>query len=242
MNMYIHKLIKEQFSISDLDFSDDEYGYDVNIFNKNYNHPYYKKVLDGTVTENEIKELNSLVSVAVPKDKSELQKIIKLYSKRYPEYSLNWLCVFEITDMSHLFEKTKYNGDINMWDTSNVSDMSYMFYKAYDFNRPIGEWDVSNVTDMCCMFSFAHEFNQPINSWVVSSVTNMRHMFYRAHSFNQSISEWDVSSVTDMKYMFSFTYNFNQDISIWNISNKADTYEMFYNCLIKEEYKPEKCR
>ena len=38
-NKYIQKLIKEQFSISDLDFSDDNSGtpdYSVNIFDKDY--------------------------------------------------------------------------------------------------------------------------------------------------------------------------------------------------------------
>ena len=34
MNKYIQKLIKEQFSIHDLDFSSDEQEYDVNIFYK----------------------------------------------------------------------------------------------------------------------------------------------------------------------------------------------------------------
>ena len=127
MNRYIQKLIKEQFSISDLDFSDDEQGYGVNIFNKNSNHPYYYDVLDGTATEDEIEELGSLVGVAAPKDKDELRKIIKFYSENYPKHSLNWLDVSEITDMSNLFKFTDYNGDISEWDVSNVKKMYGMF-------------------------------------------------------------------------------------------------------------------
>ena len=38
MNTYIQKLISEQFSIADLDFSDDMQGYDANIFNKEIAH------------------------------------------------------------------------------------------------------------------------------------------------------------------------------------------------------------
>ena len=127
MNKYIQKLIKEQFNISNIDFSDDEQEYDVNIFNKEYNHRYYYKVLNGIATYNEIKELNSLINVAIPKDKDELRKIIDFYSKKYSKQSLNWINVSGITDMSHLFENTKYDGDISKWDTSNVTDMSYMF-------------------------------------------------------------------------------------------------------------------
>ena len=80
MNKYIQKLIKEQFNISNIDFSDDEQEYDVNIFSKEYNHRYYYKVINGTVTEYEIEELDSLVGVAIPKDKDELRKIIEFYS------------------------------------------------------------------------------------------------------------------------------------------------------------------
>ena len=134
MNKYIHKLIKEQFSISDLDFSDDEQEYSANIFNKDINnHPYYYKVLNCTITYNEIKELNSMVSVAIP-TKKELKKIIKFYSNNYPEYSLNWLNVSGITSMYALFKKTNYNGDISKWNTSNVTNMSSMFEYAEKFN------------------------------------------------------------------------------------------------------------
>ena len=133
MNNYIQKLIKEQFNISDLDFSDEQ-EYSNNIFNKEYNHPYYYKVLDKTITEYEIKELDSLVGVAAPKNKDELMEIIKFYSKKYSKHSLNWLDVSGITDMSNLFKDTKYNGDISKWDTSNVTDMSYMFCAAKNFN------------------------------------------------------------------------------------------------------------
>ena len=159
MNKYIQKLIKEQFSISELDFSDNEQEYGVNIFNKEYNHRYYYMILDGTVTEYEIKELNSLVGVAVPKDKEELRKIIEFYSENYIECSLNWLDVSGITDMSELFKDINYNGDINKWDTSNVTNMKEMFHDTLEFNQPIGSWDVSNVTDMCGMFAGTLLFN-----------------------------------------------------------------------------------
>ena len=184
MNKYIQKLIKEQFSISDLDFSDDDQGYSTNIFSKDYNHPYYHKVLNGTITESEIKELNSLVGVAIPKDKDELRKIIEFYSKNYTKDSLNWLNVSGITDMSKLFSgeisfknRNKYNGDISKWDTSNVTDMSYMFQYAKEFNQPIGSWDVSNVTNMSYMLCNAENFNQDISRWDVSNVTYMKEMF-----------------------------------------------------------------
>ena len=184
MNKYIQKLINEQFNIGNMDLSRSNQKNNINIFNKEYNHRYYKKVLNGTVTYKEIMELDSLVNVAVPKDVDELRKIIEIYSEKYSKDSLNWLVVSGITDMSNLFEKTIYNGDISKWDTSNVTDMSYMFYHAENFNQPIGDWDVSNVTDMSHMFHEAWAFNQPIGGWDVSNVTDMCGMFYNALRFN----------------------------------------------------------
>jgi surface protein len=62
-------------------------------------------------------------------------------------------------------------------DLSNVTDMSYMFFKAKEFNQSIGDWNVSNVTNMEGMFDGASAFNQDIGSWNVSNVTDMWEMF-----------------------------------------------------------------
>ena len=43
-------------------------------------------------------------------------------------------------------------GDINEWDTSEVTDMSNLFEGSYFFNSPIDKWDVSSVDNMDEMF------------------------------------------------------------------------------------------
>jgi surface protein len=65
---------------------------------------------------------------------------------------------------------------INLWNVSGVTNMSFTFYTATNFNQPIGGWDVSNVTNMENMLSLATIFDQPIGGWDVSSVTNMSFM------------------------------------------------------------------
>ena len=116
--------------------------------------------------------------------------------------------------------------NMNTWNVSNVTDMSYMFSGASSFNQNIGSWNVSNVTNMECMLSYTH-FNQDIASWNVSNVTNMSLMFYGATSFNQNIGSWNVSNVKNMSDMFLGASVFNQNIGTWNISNVTDMQDMF---------------
>lgn len=136
----------------------------------------------------------------------------------------------EIKDMSGLFYGEKdFNQDISGWDVSNVVDMMEMFSLATSFNQYIGDWDVSNVTNMNSMFSEADHFNQDISGWNVSKVKDMRLMFSRATLFNQNINKWNVSNVTNMGSMFENAKSFNQDLFHWNLSNVTNTLGMFFN-------------
>ena len=138
----------------------------------------------------------------------------------------------EITDMSYLFEKNKnFNQDISGWDVSNVTNMAGMFQSARFFNQPIGNWDVSKVTKMNNMFWDTTKFNQPIANWNVSNVTNMSYMFAYTEDFNQPIGNWNVSNVTDMQNMFADTKSFNQTINQWNVSNVITMMGMFENTI-----------
>ncbi|WP_434344698.1 BspA family leucine-rich repeat surface protein [Mycoplasma leachii] len=129
--------------------------------------------------------------------------------------------------------------NLDKWDTSKVTDMKFIFYRAKNFNQDISTrevevngkkykaWNTSNVTDMISVFDGAEKFNQPIGNWNTSNVTDMIGMFSRAKNFNQPIGNWNTSNVTNMASMFSSAYSFNQDISMWNTSNVRNMYYMF---------------
>ncbi len=100
------------------------------------------------------------------------------------------------------------NGDdVTYINTSQITDMSDLFYNNSSFNQDISGWDVSNVTRMSRMFFSATSFNQDISNWDVSSVTRMEYMFYRAEVFNQDLSNWDVDNVN---------YNFHSEFATYS--------------------------
>ena len=85
------------------------------------------------------------------KDSKELREVVKLWLNNESKAIIKY-------------------GHISLWNTSNVTDMSNMFYNTINFNQDIGNWDTSNVTNMNCMFYRAKEFNKDIGGWNTSNV------------------------------------------------------------------------
>ena len=81
-----------------------------------------------------------------------------------------------------------------MFDTSSVTDITYMFSEASAFNQDLS-FDTSSVTNMSDMFNGASSFNQPV-SFDTSSVTDMSDLFYEAYALYDSnkkfiANEWN---------------------------------------------------
>jgi surface protein len=122
--------------------------------------------------------------------------------------------------------------NMNLWNTSSVTSMGYMFYGATNFNQNIGSWNTAAVTTMIGMFGLASSFNQDISGWNTGAVTNMEAMFNGASSFNQNIGSWNTGSVTNMIRMFRNASAFNQDIGGWNTSAVTDMTYMFQSAIL----------
>jgi len=104
-------------------------------------------------------------------------------------------------------------GDVNTWDISAVTDISFVWCKGprvqdgcnadcANFNDDIGNWDVSKVTNMDQTFREAYDFNQDINNWDTSKVTNMQAMFQGASSIDQNFENWNIAAVNIMGNIF----------------------------------------
>ncbi|MGX3011705.1 BspA family leucine-rich repeat surface protein [Helicobacter sp. 23-1044] len=159
-----------------------------------------------------------------PKTKDELKRLVQDES-----IYLGDIDTSNITDMDSLFsmsERRDYD-DIEKWDTSNVANMSCMFFANEQFNHDINSWDTSKVVDMTAMF-MASIFNQPLNKWNTSNVISMYRMFYEA-DFNHPLDSWDTSSVEFMTQMFHKDFNFNQNLDSWDVSSLCDNQQMFWD-------------
>ena len=133
-----------------------------------------------------------------------------------------------VTNMNFMFAyASNFNWNISNWNVKNVTTMNAMFYVAQKFNSDISRWNVGKVTDMSRMFLWAENFNQSIGNWDTSKVTNMASMFQSAKTFNQDLSNWDVSKVENMQGMFNWAEQFDGNISTWDTSSVTNMMGMF---------------
>ena len=95
--------------------------------------------------------------------------------------------------------------DLSNFDTSKVTNMSYMFFSMSNLTSlNLSNFDTSNVTNMYCMFSG------------MSNLTTL------------NLSSFDTSKVTDMSFMFSGMYSIGfLDISNFNTSKVENMDNMF---------------
>ncbi len=116
---------------------------------------------------------------------------------------------YELTNASWMFsgcENLKSIDGMSNFNTSNVTDMSYMFSLCGQLqNLDLSNFNTSNVTNMAQMFSNCQTLeNLNLSNFATSKVTDMSGMFQACSKLrNLYISSFNTSSVTNMSFMFS---------------------------------------
>lgn len=121
-----------------------------------------------------------------------------------------------------------FNSSID-FDTSNVTDFSFMFIDSIVFNQSVANIDTSSATTLLRMFDNAEAFNQSVNHFDVSNVTAFNGVFWRATAFNQSLSNWTTSSLTNLTNFIQLAAAFDQDISHFDVSGLTSASNMALN-------------
>ena len=142
----------------------------------------------------------------------------------------------EVTDMSWMFRNC-YNLtslDLRNFDTSKVTNMSNIFGGCSSLTSlDVSKFDTSNVTDMSGMFSSCSLTSLDLRNFDTSKVTNMSNMFsYCGGLTTLDVSKFDTSNVTDMSWMFRNCYNLTSlDLRNFDTSKVTDMSYMFSDCM-----------
>ena len=190
-------------------------------------------------------------------NKNDLSDLSGLFANmpNLKEVNVTGLVTDKVENVSRMF----YNDSalttivgLDTWDTSNVTDMSYIFASftnpTTDNHKPQGlehtgslkaldlsGWKTSNVTNMACMFTGQNHLEtlKGLSNWNTSKVTNMAQMFHGLSKLQDGslgdLSKWDTSNVTDMTYMFA-VMSLQTDLSFvngWKTGMVTDMSYMF---------------
>ena len=117
----------------------------------------------------------------------------------------NW-DVSHVANMNQIFCHSALHADITQWHPSSVTDMSYMFDSAFDFDQDISSWknDLATVTKMDNMFgngdgteppnydhgiftSWDMKFDHDLDEWLVPSVTSHNNFKYSGATFAEPV-------------------------------------------------------
>ena len=111
--------------------------------------------------------------------------------------------------------------------TINGTDASYMFYNCNLEELP--QIDTSNVTNMKYMFTRSKATTLDLSSFNTSNVTNMSNMFANSAATTLDLSNFDTSNVTNISSMFASSAATTIDLSNFDISKAISTISMFEN-------------
>ena len=134
------------------------------------------------------------------------------------------------------FSKLTEIENINLLDTSNVTDMSSMFYYCESLTSiDVSKFNTSKVTNMSDMISYCRGLTSlDVRNFDTSQVTDMSNMFYECNRLTSlDVSNFDTSNVTNMSEMFGGCRSLTGlDVSNFVTSKVTYMNRMFYDCYI----------
>ena len=159
---------------------------------------------------------------------SAIQTVVfdESFADARPTYCSAWFLYCE--------KLTKIEGVKNL-NTSEVTDMSHMFYKCSQLTTlNLSSFNTEKVTEMNSMFQECSQLTAlDLSNFNTANVTDMKYMFYdclRLKSLKLS-SNFNTAKVTNMSYMFSGCSSLTSlDLSNFNTAKVTKMHYMFNSC------------
>ena len=136
-----------------------------------------------------------------------------------------------LLDCSSAFTDTNIKVLNSFPDTSNVTNMQYMFYNCSGLTSlDLSNWNVSNVRNMLCMFEGCYNLKTiDLSNWDTSNVTNMNSMFYDCKSLTHVNMSNIIFGEAEVYRMFEGCSNLDVlDLSGSDLRNIKGILYMFY--------------
>lgn len=179
--------------------------------------------------------------VKLNKSAKLLFKALGTYAGKIEMNGIENLDTSEVTDMSYMFtDGSQYTDlDLSSFDTSNVTTMSGMFLNCSKLtNLNLANFDTKNVVKLTNLFNGCSVIeNINLSSFDTSNVTKMYAMFGNCENLkNVNLKNFDTSKVTDMEAMFFNCKSLSKiDLSNFNTSSVERLKRMFVNCELLTE-------
>ena len=160
------------------------------------------------------------------------------YCKNLEYLNLNWWDFRWLSSSLQMGNVLRLTSKLTKLDMENTK-FTWSMHEAFQWLNIVEEInlsgaDTSNVTDMSYMFCNCYNLVEIkwLDTWDTSNVTNMYEMFYYCNNLTEiDVSNFDTSKVTNMGYMFNSCRNLTWlDLSSWDTSNVTSMSSMFYNC------------
>jgi len=144
---------------------------------------------------------------------------------------LSSLDVSNVTTMSHMFNGSSLNGEIDLskWDVSSLTNVDGMFggndeSRLHKIN--LSNWNAPNLTSIRNMFGYNNAITElDITNWNVPNIVSMRETFKGCRvNFTSiiGIEYLDTSNVTDMYRFLYDADNFDQSLESFNMQNVTE--------------------
>ena len=124
--------------------------------------------------------------------------------------------------------------DVSGWNTSKVTNMSWMFGQCNTLSKIVGinDFDTSKVTDMRYMFNFCSMLDcLNISNWDCSNVTTMQVMFGQCDNLTNVYLPKKVKKIEDIGWMFILCPTLVEvDMRGWDMSHLKSAAQTFNTC------------
>ena len=221
------------------------------ITNNNDNESKNKNIIKGIIEINS-DDINKNIKLFYTKTNEDIDVYINKEKINVLKENNNWKYNFNktgkymfeiifndnITNCKGLFNECSniISLDFTNFNTSNVTDMSFMFSKCHKLKeiKGINKFITNKVTDMNTMFQGCYELEYlDLTNFDTSNVTDMSFMFNKCNKLKEikGINKFITNKVTNMKVMFQKCYELEYlDLTNFNTSNVTDMSNMFNQC------------